>query len=257
MLENIHTEYFEEAHKILKGIRVLWAHPYVKKEIREMKTKWNHNEYCVLPPAVILQSILEWEQAGKNLNKEEKKKLKDAYDDAKVIKKRMETNFGDMDRFIQVCKQLKAEDCKNYQSENKGGVWKFVKRAGKFGVLAFKSAKCIIDVFTVDKIKDSDSDEDKEKKKAIVNLAKKAFSAGKVAMVILKQAGGFLAHFLSAGIWGAIKCVYFIIKVTHFLFEMHKKISDFLDDLPYNLGKAIGMAVIALKSLLTGRRRRR
>lgn len=166
-------------------------------------------------------------------------------------KKKAEKSFKSIDDYLAACRYIRENnDCSIFAVDNKGA-WYFIKQGLKYANFVRLAGTCIWHVLKVGgKDEASNTPENTEVK----TLAESATSGWEVTKMIFKNFGSFLLHILTFGIWGAIKAAWTIIKLTLKLLLM---INNFLFDLPFNIGKLIGMALVAIKAFVAGRRRLR
>jgi len=181
----------------------------------------------------------------------EKERKDGKIEKANKFEKKITEKFGGLNEFEEFCMNMRGEDCANYNPvKNEKGVMNFLKKSLKYGLFVAKSSLCIYNILKAGgKNKDDpNSKEDKD----IKGLADSVFSGWTLTKVIFKQIGSTILHLLTGGIWGLIKHIWAIIKLT---ITLVLGVLKFKDNLPYNLGKVVGLAIVAIKSLFIGRRR--
>jgi len=169
---------------------------------------------------------------------------------AKKSKELIKDNFQSEDDYLTACKYIRENnDCNTFAIDNKGA-WYFIKKTLKYANLVRLGGTCIIHLL---KIGGKDEASGTPENKDVKTIAEAALSGWEVAKLIFKQTGSFFLHLITFGIWGALKAAWTILKLSLTLYLM---VHRFLYDLPFNLGKIVGMALVAIKAFFVGRRRR-
>lgn len=170
---------------------------------------------------------------------------------SKVAVKKIIEEFETVEHFTDVCLSFRKEnDCTKFKPDNTGA-WNFIKKTLKYGILVKNGASCLVNI-----MKKGGKDESKgtAENPQITALANDAFSAWSSIKVALQEAGAFVAHILSFGIWGVLRAAWNLIKLAKNIFEL---VSDFAEDFPFRIGKLVGLVLKICKALVVGRRRRK
>ena len=160
-------------------------------------------------------------------------------------------DFDTKENYREICVHfIKTRDCGNYQPNNKGA-WYFIKETLKYGLFVKHGAECVKNLLLKGG-KDDDSQTPDEKE--VKSIAKSTFDSWEITKLVLKEVGSLILHIISFGIWGTLKAVWNIIKLG---LAIHKLVVDFIEDLPFNIGKLVGLSFKVMKSFFLGRKRRR
>jgi len=153
--------------------------------------------------------------------------------------------------FKELCiKMRETGDCGNFRPDNKGA-WYFIKKTLKY---VFYIKNCGICVLNLLKAGGKDDANNSPANEEVKSLSQSAFGTLEISKVLLKEIGSFILHLITFGIWGALRAAWNIIKLT---LKIYLMIRHMINDLPYNIGKLVGMAIKITKAFVAGRRRRK
>jgi len=164
-----------------------------------------------------------------------------------MIKEEFETK----EAFFEICMRLRdIGDCSKYQPDNKGA-WYFIKKTINYVELFSNGGKCIFNL-----IKGGGKDEKTNTKvnEKVKSLADSVIGTWEITKFLFKEIGAFFAHIFSFGIWGFLKAAWHIINLAMSIIKM---VDDLLDNLPYKIGKLVGIVIKIIKAFVAGRRRRK
>jgi hypothetical protein len=165
----------------------------------------------------------------------------------KMIKK----NFETTENYLEICMHFRQTgDCETYNEDDKGA-WHFIKKTLKYGLFMKQGATCVLNLLKKGGKDESSGTPENQEVKTMTESALGVFDIGKL---VLEQLGSTLLHLITFGIWGALKAAWNVIKLTLAIYLLVK---NFIEDLPFNIGKLVGLSINIVKSFLIGRRRKR
>jgi len=164
---------------------------------------------------------------------------KETWCDLGVDDARIEENFGSLYEYKIQCKYFAKVNCSDFNPYVKG--WTdFAKKAWAIFENVGNSIKCIWNLIkTIPRIDD------------LIRQISIWLSAG-----ALGQVASTVAHYLTAGVWGAIQGIYHIIKFGWKVYNLINKWRNEAEDY-LQLGKLIAVGVKIIKDLAAGGRKRK
>merc|ERR1712032_369464 len=180
------------------------------------------------------------------------------FDPTGKVKKQILEDFDSLENFEEVCKDLRGNnDCSKYHPDN-NGAWELIKKTAKYAKLLDDGADCVKNVLMGEKKSGVQlTPAEANLVKDLHETAKKVFSAWSMFKTAAKQAGAFILNYMSFGIAGALKAAWNILRLVKNIFTFVKDVAEkVMDDMPYHIGKIVGIVLKIMKNLILGRRRR-
>jgi hypothetical protein len=171
--------------------------------------------------------------------------------DCKKAHKLIAKHFDSQEDFYDMCVKFReTTDCDQFAPDNTGA-WHYIKKTLKYGLFMKNGAVCI---FHLLKAGGKDDATNTPEKPEIATLANTAIGTWAATKSIFKELGALILHIFSFGIWGVLRAAWNILKLALKIFLLVKNL---IFDIPYNLGKLVGLCIKIIKSFLLGRRRRK
>ena len=182
------------------------------------------------------------EYVSKSANRDPNKTLK-------LLKKDIESE----DDFLAICLSVRqTADCDQYQPDNKGALY-FIKQTVKYALFMKNGISCIFNLVKGGG-EDTTVTPPVPKDLEVASIAATATGTWALTKQIFTELGAFILHLVTFGIFGALRAAWNIMKLTLAIYLM---VADLINDIPFKLGKLVGLALKALKNMVAGRRRRR
>jgi hypothetical protein len=160
-------------------------------------------------------------------------------------------DFGNKENFSESCVLLRnSTDCNTFKPSTKG-VWWFIGQVLKYVSIVENAYGCVINLL---KLGGKDEATNTPEDPHVKTLSQSAFGSWELSKIFVWQVGQTILHAITLGWWGSTKAIYGIYQLYEKIESMYYKT---IYDLPFNLGKLVGMGANIGKNFLLGKRRRK
>jgi len=169
-------------------------------------------------------------------------------ENSNIVQLIRQKGYETTEEFINECEATRE---KNYCLQSRKGAWNFIKGTIQYRKIIIPIVICVKEIISIG------GGSDGGVKTKIINLYNKMTSGWAIFASSLSTVGSFLLHLVTGGIWGAIKAAWYVIKLAFELLRLYKEYQKLKLQVPFYLGRLIGLGLKAVKSLIFGRRKRK